>query len=93
LAKLVPEWKDAQGSGIFAENFFLDYSIDSLKNEAARLFAKAGKIIRIHEPVAENNLRGSFILEGENANLEISFTLTPENPALIQEYHIRQYKR
>ncbi len=37
----------------------------------------------------ENNLRGSFLLEGENGELEVRFTLTPENPAKIQEYHIR----
>jgi CubicO group peptidase (beta-lactamase class C family) len=93
LVKLLPEWKDAQSSGIFAENFFLDYSIDSLKKEAAQVFAEAGQILRVRELVAENNLRGSFILEGEKASLQISFTLTPEDPALVQEYHIREFKR
>jgi len=36
----------------------------------------------------DNGLRGSFILEGERADIEVRFTLTPENPAKIQEYHI-----
>jgi CubicO group peptidase (beta-lactamase class C family) len=89
LVKLLPHWKGAEGSGIFAENFFLDYSLDSLKKEATDVFLKAGAIIRIRELVPENNLRGSFVLEGEKGNLIISFTLTPENPPLIQEYHIR----
>jgi hypothetical protein len=35
-------------------------------------------------------LRGSFVIEGEKVNIEIYFTLSPENPPLIQEYHIRE---
>jgi hypothetical protein len=38
----------------------------------------------------ENQLRGSFIIEGEKTDIEISFTLCPENPPLIQEYHIKE---
>ena len=88
LVKLLPGWNNASASGIFAENFFADYIMDSLKKEAAAIFTKAGKIIKVHEVIPENQLRGSFIMEGEKANIFISFTLTPENPALIQEYHI-----
>jgi hypothetical protein len=40
--------------------------------------------------VPENQLRGSFIIEGEKTNIEIYFTLSPENPPLIQEYHINE---
>ncbi|MBC7904429.1 MAG: beta-lactamase family protein [Gemmatimonadaceae bacterium] len=90
LVRLLPDWKNAEASGIFAENFFLDYFTDSLRNEAKAIYARAGKILKVGEFTATNNLRGSFILEGERSNIEISFTLTPENPALIQEYHIRE---
>jgi CubicO group peptidase (beta-lactamase class C family) len=90
LVKLLPAWNGAQQSGIFAENFFPDYPIDTLKKYATALYAKAGKIISVKEVKAENQLRGSFIIEGEKTNIEISFTLCPENPPLIQEYHIRE---
>ena len=90
LVRLLPDWKGAEQSGLFAENFFLDYPIDSLKKEAQEVFAKAGRILKIRELIPENNLRGSFIMEGEKSNLLISFTLTPENPPLIQEYHIKE---
>lgn len=93
LIKILPEWEDGPASKIFAENFFLDHSPDLLKKEASELFAKAGFIFRINELIPENNLRGSFLLEGEHTNLQISFTLTPENPSLIQEYHIREVKK
>ncbi|UOK43646.1 MULTISPECIES: serine hydrolase domain-containing protein [Flavobacterium] len=93
LISLLPEWKNPEAKHIFAENFFMDYFPDSLRKEATTLFNKAGKIIKTGELIPENNLRGSFILEGENIDIEISFTLTPENPPLIQEYNIKEIKK
>ena len=90
LVKILPDWNNATKTGIFAENFFPDYPIDTLKKYAGELYAKAGKIISVKEVKAENQLRGSFILEGEKCNIEINFTLSPENPPLIQEYHIKE---
>jgi len=89
LLKLLPDFTNAVSSGIFAENFFADYFTDAMKKEANAIFAKAGKINKVGEVVPDNQLRGYFMLEGEKSNIRISFTLTPENPALIQEYHIR----
>ena len=89
LVKLLPQFNNAQQSGIFAVNFFADYFTETLKKEATDIFEKAGAIKKINEVVPENQLRGYFIVEGEKANINISFTLTPENPALIQEYHIK----
>jgi CubicO group peptidase (beta-lactamase class C family)/beta-lactamase class A len=93
LVALLPEWKDAEKSGIFAVNFWLDYFVDSLRSEAGAAFARAGKIVRVGEVVAENGMRGSFLLHGERADIEVRFTLTPENPARVQEYHIRVVER
>jgi len=90
LLKILPDWNNAEQSGIFAENFFPDYPIDSLKKEATNLYSKAGKIMSIKATKPENQLRGSFIIEGEKINMEVYFTLSPENPALIQEYHIKE---
>ncbi len=90
LVRLLPGWKEPAATGIFAENFLLDYFPDELRREAAALFAKAGRIVHVGNMIPENNLRGSCILQGEHADLELSFTLTPENPPLIQEYHLRE---
>jgi CubicO group peptidase (beta-lactamase class C family) len=90
LVKILPGWENAEQSGIFAENFFPDFPIDTLRKEAKELFAKAGKIIAVKEMKPENQLRGTFILEGEKTDIEIYFTLSPENPPLIQEYRIRE---
>ena len=93
LINLLPGWKNPEKTHIFAENFFMDYFPDSLRKEAMAIFNKAAKIINIEELIPENNLRGSFIMKGENNDIEISFTLTPENPPLIQEYHIKERKK
>ncbi|MFX6949804.1 hypothetical protein ABTH81_22260, partial [Acinetobacter baumannii] len=62
---------------------------EDLRKEAKNIFDKVGKVISVKEMIPENQLRGSFIIECEKGKVQISFTLTPENPALIQEYHIK----
>jgi CubicO group peptidase (beta-lactamase class C family) len=93
LVKLLPGWQGAEASGIFAENFFLDYFTDSLRKEAKGIFEKAGKIKKVGELVPENGLRGSFLLEGEKGNIDVFFTLTPEAVPMIQQYRMRFRER
>jgi hypothetical protein len=93
LMKILPEWTNAEKSGLFAENFFPDYPIDSLRKQTKKLFVKAGKIISVKKMNAENNLRGSFVVEGEKINIEVYFTLSPENPPLIQAFWLREIKK
>ena len=88
LIKLLPDWSKAKESGLFANNFFLDYSLEQLQKQAKDIFAKTGSITSTGELIAENQLRGYFILKGEKSGIKISFTLTPQNPPLIQEFHI-----
>ncbi len=89
ILALLPNFTNAKQSGIFADNFFDDYFTDSLKNDATKIFDKIGKIVNVKELIPENQLRGSFIIECEKGSAKISFTLTPENPGLIQEYKFR----
>ena len=93
LVALLPNWNNAEASGIFAVNFFLDYFPDSLRKEATGIFSRAGKIVSGGKMNPINNLRGSFMLEGEKKNIEVFFTLSPETPARIQEYHIREVEK
>lgn len=90
IVKLLPNFANAKQSGIFADNFFLDYFTDSLKKEATVIFDKIGKVISVESVNPENQLRGSFIIVCEKGKAQVSFTLTPENPGLIQEYHIKK---
>jgi CubicO group peptidase (beta-lactamase class C family) len=88
LIDLLPHWEKLHD--IFADNFFADYVLEKLKAEASSLYAKAGKIISVSPMIPENQLRGYCILKGENKSLKLSFTLTPEIPARVQEYHLTE---
>jgi CubicO group peptidase (beta-lactamase class C family) len=90
LMKVLPQWAGADTSSLFAENFFADNPIDSLRKEAIALFEKIGPVKSVDKMNAQNRLRGQFRVDGEKGSLYIYFTLSPENPARIQEYHIWQ---
>jgi CubicO group peptidase (beta-lactamase class C family) len=88
LLKVLPDWQVTDMEP-FADNFFLDFSIDSLRQRCGRMYHRAGKIIKISEITPRNHLRGSFTLYGEKADIELFFTLTPENPARIQQLEFK----
>ena len=93
IVKLLPTWNDAEATKIFAENFFPDRPLNELKQLTTSLYEKAGKITRIGELIPENQLRGTFVLEGEKANIEVFFTLAPEKVPLIQQLDMRERKK
>lgn len=90
LRELLPDWSGAEQSGIFAENFFPDNPASALRKKAQEMFQKAGPIQSVGEVEPVNQLRGTFKLRGSQATLAVFFTLTPENPPLIQEFQIAE---
>ncbi len=93
ILRLLPDWANAERMGIFAENFFADQSVETRRKAVQALSAKAGKIQRVGELIPENQLRGHFVLDGETADIDVFFTLTPENPALIQQLDFREINK
>ena len=90
LIKLLPDFRNAPQSELFAENFFADYSEAQLRKTFQDLYAKVGPIKNITALIPENQLRGKFLLEGTRANIEIFFTLTPEKTPLIQQLDVKE---
>ncbi len=88
LIKVIENWENIPQ--IFAENFSEDYPIDLLKKQSVTIFSQVGKMIKINPMIAENQLRGYCIIECEKGSVELAFTLSPEHPALIQEYHLHK---
>ena len=93
LTALLPSWKNAATSNLFAENFFDDYKIEALIKEASSIFEAAGPITGTGDFIPENELRGYYYIRAKNGTIKISFTLTPTNPPQIQEYHISFQKQ
>jgi hypothetical protein len=86
LVSMLPNF--STNAYIFAENFFEDYPIETLKKQASAILKEAGEIISVGEMVAENQMRGYCIIQCQEKKIKLAFTLTPENPGLIQEYHL-----
>ncbi|CAF2413208.1 unnamed protein product [Rotaria sp. Silwood2] len=76
---------DSEKSKIFSENFFLDQTLELRKKVSQELFNQVGKILNIGEFIPKNQLRGRFEIQCEHGNIQIMFSLSPENPPLIQE--------
>lgn len=88
IIHLLPDWKDAKQSGIFADNFFDDYFLDELKKESKDAFNKVGKITSVSDMVASNQLRGYFLMHGEKGDIKIYFTLSPEPDPKVQAFRL-----
>jgi hypothetical protein len=84
IVELIQSWASEKQS-ILAENFFLDQSLEAWKKATSIILEEAGNIISVKDLAPENQLRGAFVIEGEKKNIEIFFTLTPEQTPLIQQ--------
>lgn len=93
LVKILPDWNGAERSGLFAENFFMDHRLKDLVKRTKDLYEEAGEITQVGAMTPLNQLRGAFTLTGKKKNLEIFFTLTPENAPLIQQLRMRAVEK
>lgn len=91
VMEIIPGWNDVKKMNqIFAENFFPDYVLDSLKKTYAEIFSSIGPVKSVSDLAPLNQLRGSFQIVGEKGKAEVFFTLNEENPPRIQQMHIRK---
>ncbi len=85
VADLIWAWDVALGQRILAENFYLDRSRDRWVTHSHDTLDKLGNVTSIGPITPENQLRGSFPVDGENGRVEVRFTLTPERVPKVQE--------
>lgn len=89
LVNILPTWEAARGAGIFSKVFFMNHRIQDLVRQSKELFTEVGNISQVGKVIPENQLRGTFVIEGDKKNLEVYFTLTPEVEPLIQELKMK----
>ena len=77
-------WDASQGEGFLAENFFLDQSLEHRRREMEQLLAEAGTIESAGPLQPVNNLRGQFTLHGSQKDIQVFFTLSPEQIPKVQ---------
>jgi len=81
---LIQQWDPQLEKDIIAMNLYLDKSHERRMKEFKRMFDSIGEIISVGQLIPENELRGSFQIEGTEGTAEIYFTLSPEPVAKIQ---------
>jgi CubicO group peptidase (beta-lactamase class C family) len=84
VAELIMHWDPQLEHKIVAANLYLDISREVRMAEARNLLGQCGEIIAVGPIDPENQLRGSFILEGNKGNVEVFFSLSPEAEPKVQ---------
>ncbi|WKN40650.1 serine hydrolase domain-containing protein [Tunicatimonas pelagia] len=84
VVNLIQDWDEQTEEGLIAENFYLDRSKEKRKAEAVNLLDSAGTIQSVTELTPQNQLRGSFKIQGEKGDIQVFFTLSPESDARLQ---------
>jgi len=97
LVALLKDWSQSQRNNaleerVLAENFYLDRSNEQWQEEANKIIAGIGTVVKVGEMTAENQLRGKFIVSGDKGTVEIFFTLTPEHTPRIQQLDLALVK-
>lgn len=88
LMKFLPNWENAKGDALFADNFFGDYFVADLQKASREAFENIGNITSVSDVVPENQLRGTFYINGENGKARVWFSLSPEPSPKIQAFRI-----
>jgi hypothetical protein len=84
VLELIQTWDPDLEEEIVAANLYLDISRERRIQESKELLKELGKIRATGPLIAENQLRGSFMLLGEDKNLRVYFTLSPEAQPRVQ---------
>ncbi len=80
---------DSAGEEIlFAENFFLDFSRDRRINGYQNTLKEIGSIQSFSNMRAMNQLRGRFLITGNQGTAEVFFTMSPEKTPKVQQLDI-----
>ncbi len=84
IVELITKWPEEK-LNVLAENFLLDHSLDSWKKSSSSILAESGNILTVVAVTPENQLRGSFTIQCEKKDIQVFFTLTPEQVPLLQQ--------
>jgi len=91
VTNLVLKWDDALADRIAAENLFMDRSKARRRQEIDDLRAKVGTCSPSRGfDVVENALRGQWTIPCERGALQLSITLAPTMPPLVQYMSVRE---
>ncbi len=86
VLRLMGAWDDGLATTLFADNLLLDSDRDHRQREVAELIKMHGPLHPEGPFQVENWLRGSWRMVGEQGWVDVSITLSPTVPPLVQEW-------
>jgi hypothetical protein len=89
VTRLIQQWDDALADRIAANNLYLDRAKDRRQREFAALREKHGACRADGAFVAENALRGEWVMPCERGALRVAITLAPIVPPKVQYLAVR----
>ena len=89
VTRLIQQWDDALADRIAANNLYLDTAKERRQREFAALREKHGSCRADGPFVAENALRGSWVMPCERGALRVDVTLAPIVPPKVQYLSVR----
>ena len=84
MLELLQTWDPELEEEIVAANLYLDISRERRIHQCRELLKELGKIRGTGPVIPENQLRGSFKVLGEEKDLLVYFTLSPEANPRVQ---------
>lgn len=88
IIQLINTWDSNLEIEIIADNLYLDKSREKRKKEIQEILDKAGNIEKVQKISPRNQLRGDFKMGCKNGEINIFFSLTPENIPRIQKLNL-----
>ena len=89
VTRLIQQWDDGLADRIAANNLYLDSAKDRRRRELDALRAKHGSCRADGPFVAENALRGEWVMPCERGAIRVAITLAPIVPPKIQYLSVR----
>jgi CubicO group peptidase (beta-lactamase class C family) len=94
VSRLVARWDDSLADSIAAMNLYLDEPRERRRVAMDALVGEAGGECRAAGPLtAENALRGGWRMRCRDADLHVSITLAPTEPARVQFLEVERIAR
>jgi hypothetical protein len=94
VTRLVTRWSEPLADSLAAMNLYLDEPRDRRRVEMDRLVREVGGECRNEGTLlAENALRGSWRMRCRDADLRVSITLAPTEPAKVQYLDVSRIAR
>jgi CubicO group peptidase (beta-lactamase class C family) len=81
---LIARWDDEAAARLFSPNVDLDRPLSERREELSALSDRHGALVPEGDIDAEDALRGSWRLRGERGHVELTITLAPTVPPLVQ---------